>query len=223
MSKKAGTATNIILEFVASKLWDIAGLFLVAAIIYLFFILFYSNMVMYLNLFEKSADIWQFGYLFLGLIFTAIFFIYALLVIVFVLSSILSLVSFKASLPRKGFVGKNIDRVKKAPVIAPIGNMISGFLSRLGRIFQRPETGNASRKWLLVLGSLCAFYYSWSIYPLRRSLNGLEYNFLPNSYLETSRAVYITVKPYVATSLNLAEVYSKVAYDFMVTNLSGLV
>ncbi len=187
-TKRTRAVLFVILDFISSKLLESISWLLTATIAYLFLVVFYSNMVLFLNIAMRMKGLWQILYS-LGFILTAaVFILFALLIAAYLFMSLLSL--FMP--PNKGTPSKTMEKIKGHKAFTYVKNVWDNFSG----IFKWTAPGGNRNMYIMVLLSLLAFYHSWRVIPTA-NVRLYKYNFLPDFVMVTAREIYRSTYPWI--------------------------
>lgn len=192
-TKRTRAVLFIILDFISSKLLDSISWLLTATIAYLFLVVFYSNMVLFLNIAMRMKGLWQIAYSLGFILAAAVFILFALLIFAYLFMSLLSL--FKPA--NKGAPSKTMEKIKGHKAYAYAKNV----WDNISGIFKWTAPGGNRNMYIMVLLSLLAFYHSWRTIPTA-NVRLYKYNYLPDFVMVTAREIYRSTYPWIAQAQN---------------------
>ncbi len=214
--QKARAALIVILDFISGKLLESISWVLLAAVTYILFVVFYSNMVLFGNISLRVKGLEQVAYT-LGFVLTAaVFVLFAVLAFLYIAFALLAL--FRAPGAPKPVPPKFVEDIKKQKLFTYVKNL----WDNLGKAFSWKAPGTNRNLYLLLILSLTAFYHSWLHAPKLR-LAAYKYHIFPDFLLVTAKEFFRGTYPYISPVIKYVTALITFTYKMIVTWIDKLI
>ena len=221
--RRTRAALFIMLDFIVGKILESMTWVLTAALAYILFAVFYSNMVLFGSLSQIEEGLRQIAYTLAFLLTAAVFSMFAILLFAYVLASFLTFFPPPSSLGNLP-PSKTLEAIKRQKLYFHINKFylyVKIVAHNFGHSFSWKTRGGNRNQILLIVFSIIAFYNAWSTVQFS-GLRDYEYHFLPDFLILTSRDIYDSTYPYVTLIVDHMIDFSVLITEFIKTNIGKI-